>query len=337
MIRTAILSFWHVHATDYIHQVNEHPDLKLVAAWDDDPQRGRAMAAQVGVSFVEDLDTLLARSDIDAVLVQAPTSMHYDIITRAAKAGKHIFSDKVLAPTIKEAIEIVAAADNADVTLVVGMPQLYYDFTVRIKEILESGQLGTLINARLMNAHGMLTEGRLPESFVTAKDACGGALMDMCHIVYLLPVFFGEMPKSVFSSFAYYTGRDVEDSAVSVFEFENGAHATLEATLLTPGTPRLEIELNGVKGTVCFRADSHPSVNGAPRDSMFRIRLGDAEVFDKLEVGRPDLSPIELWAKHVQAGTRPDENIARALDLSRLVEAAYLSADQGARVALSSL
>lgn len=205
MIRTAILSFWHVHAIGYVGQARNHPDMDVVAAWDEDHKRGRKRATQLDLPFVDDLDELLGRPDIDAVILEAPTSLHHDIAIRAAKAGKHIFSDKVLAPTIKEAKEIVAAADAANVTLVVGMPHLYYDFTVRLKEIVDSGDLGALVNARLMNCHGMAIEDKLPAGFYSAKEACGGALMDMCHIVYLLPHLLGHMPTSTFARFGYFT------------------------------------------------------------------------------------------------------------------------------------
>jgi hypothetical protein len=65
--------------------------------------------------------------------------------------------------------------------------------------------------------------------------------------------------------------------------------------------------------------------------------MGDQAEFAALELKLPAPSPISLWAQHILDGTRPDENIARALDLSRLIEAAYLSAAMDRGVALSSL
>src|SRR5690242_12270573 len=76
MIRVAMLSFWHVHARDYLKQALEHPDTEIVAVWDEDPERGRAQAASLGVRFYEKLDELLAQPDIDAVIVDTPTNLH---------------------------------------------------------------------------------------------------------------------------------------------------------------------------------------------------------------------------------------------------------------------
>ena len=103
MIRLAVLSFWHVHAKDYSKQAAEHPDTEIVAVWDDLPARGRAAAQQWGGQFEASLPTLLARDDIDAVVVVTPTNQHRDVMIAAARAGKHIFTEKVLASTLCEA------------------------------------------------------------------------------------------------------------------------------------------------------------------------------------------------------------------------------------------
>ena len=62
------------------------------------PIRGGDLA----VPFEADLDTLLARSDIDAVCVVTPTNLHRDVMVAAANAGKHIFTEKVLATSVAD-------------------------------------------------------------------------------------------------------------------------------------------------------------------------------------------------------------------------------------------
>src|SRR4051794_1686190 len=99
MIRIAVLSFWHVHGRDYARETDDHPETELVAIWDESPARGQAEATQRGVRFYADLDELLAQPDIDGVVVTTPTSMHREVIVAAARAGKHIFSEKVIAAT----------------------------------------------------------------------------------------------------------------------------------------------------------------------------------------------------------------------------------------------
>src|SRR5690348_5705393 len=93
MIRVAVLSFWHVHGKDYARDAENHPEVELVAIWDDVPERGQAEAEQRGVRFYSDLNELLAQPDIDGVIVTTPTNIHRDVMVAAARAGKHIFTE----------------------------------------------------------------------------------------------------------------------------------------------------------------------------------------------------------------------------------------------------
>src|SRR3712207_2144965 len=95
-LSAAVLGFWHVHAGDYGRAALAHPDTTLVAVWDPDAERGRAGAAELGVEFVAALDALLARDGLGAVTVTTATAEHHDVLTRAAAAGKHIFTEKLL-------------------------------------------------------------------------------------------------------------------------------------------------------------------------------------------------------------------------------------------------
>src|SRR5690606_32553495 len=99
MIRLAMLSYWHVHAAGYASAAQRHPDTQITAVWDEDPERGRTYADELGVPFHAELDAVLARDDVDGVIVDAPTNINTEVLTAAARAGKHIFTEKVLALT----------------------------------------------------------------------------------------------------------------------------------------------------------------------------------------------------------------------------------------------
>ena len=152
-IRIAIVGYWHVHARDYAADAAANPDTEVVAVWDDDLARGRAGADSLGVPFEPDLGALLARADIDAVVVTTSTDQHRDVMVRAAQAGKHIYTEKVLAPTVAEAEEIVAAADAAGVRLFVSLPRLYAGYTAALAEIVDAGTLGQLVYGRVRLSH----------------------------------------------------------------------------------------------------------------------------------------------------------------------------------------
>ena len=74
MVKVAMLSKWHVHAGGYAGMVKNSGKAEIVAVWDDDVQRGEAWAKELGAEFIPDLDALLAREDIEAVVCDAPTT-----------------------------------------------------------------------------------------------------------------------------------------------------------------------------------------------------------------------------------------------------------------------
>jgi 1,5-anhydro-D-fructose reductase (1,5-anhydro-D-mannitol-forming) len=337
MIRTAVLSFWHVHVKGYMRQANEHPDVELVAAWDEDPVRGRERAAEVGLPFYENLDELLASDEIDAVIVQCATSLHEEVITKAARAGKHVLSDKVLAPTLAEAHRIVKATDDANVVLVTGLVAIYHDYINTMKSIIESGELGRIVNVRMMSCHGMAVDNALPPGFFSPEEAAGGAVIDMCHVLYALPHLLGSSPETVYAQFYNITDRQVEDQAVVICDFADGSHANLEISFSTKAAPRMEIEVNGTEGTLHFRADAHPGGTGAPNGALFLKAVGDPANFEPIGFGEQQTTPFKLWVEHIKSGTRPDHNIDQAIELSRMNEATYLSAARGEKVRLDSI
>ena len=326
MIRVAMLSFWHVHARDYARQATEHPGVQIVAAWDEDPARGREQAAELNVPFQEDLDQLLKDPDIDGVIVDAPTNIHPQVITAAARAGKHIFTEKVLALTIADAQDIVAAVKQAGVGLVLSLPRLYDGYTQAITKVLAGGELGdiTLVRARL--SHNGAVAGWLPAHFFDPTPCGGGAMVDLgCHPMYLTRLFAG-LPDSVQASYGNITGRAVEDNAVAVLRYPNGRLGVVEAGFANRHSP-FTIEVHGTEGSLLY---------GTPEPKLL-VRAGEAT--DWSEVPIPDNVPsaFDQWVEHIEAGTWAEDNVAIGLDLTRLMEAANISAKNGESVALSTL
>ena len=112
MLRVAMLSKWHVHADGYARDFIKTEKAEIVAVWDEKPERGMPWAEKLGCDFEPDLDVLLAREDVDAVCCCTPTTMHKEVLIKAAKAGKHIFTEKTLACTVDECREIEKAIDQ---------------------------------------------------------------------------------------------------------------------------------------------------------------------------------------------------------------------------------
>lgn len=331
MIRVAMLSFWHVHARDYAKQINEHPDTAVVAVWDENLERGRKEAEERGVRLYESLDELLAQDDIDAVVVDTPSDLHRDVMVKAAHAGKHIFTEKVLALTLREANEIVSAVEKAGVKLTVSLPRLYDAYTVAIQDILHKGLLGELTLVRTRLSHNGATANWLPEHFFNLRQTGGGALIDLgCHPMYLARLFLG-LPESVSASYGYMTGKEVEDNAVAVLRYANGALGIVEAGFVNRFSP-FTIEIHGTEGSLLYGT---PDNKILVRSSKLGEEASKSWAVQEQSERKP--TAIQQWVEHIKGNTSAAENIAHALDLTRLMEAANLSVQRNSAVKLSEL
>lgn len=357
MIRIGMLSYWHLHAADYTKAALEHPGTEIVAVWDEDPARGAAEAAELGVPFVAELDDLLARDDIDAVVVGTPTSRHREVIVAAAQAGKHVFSEKVIAATAREADEVVAAVDAAGVVFVVSMWRTDEPSTPAIAELLATGAVGRVTELRIRDGHPFALprdgwpQGRLPAQFWNADEAQGGILIDLCHPVYLAAHLLG-MPVDVSATFGRVTGRDLEDNAVVTMRYADGAIAIAETSSTTAITP-FTIEAHGTEGSLVYTTDgigelvarrTDPRVAEAPPspvapDGAIHLRtITGSPVWERIDVpDGPRRSAFEQWVAHIEHGTRAPDNVELARRLSVLVEAAYRSDAEGRRIGIDRI
>jgi 1,5-anhydro-D-fructose reductase (1,5-anhydro-D-mannitol-forming) len=320
-ITVAVLGFWHVHAAEYAGRIQQHPDTELVAVWDDDRARGQAAADAAGVAFVDDLDNLLTRDDIDAVTVTTATSAHHAIMLRVAQAGKHIFTEKLLAPTVDEAEEIIAKADEAGIALVVSLPRLYHGYARAILEQLDERRLGELTFCRIRLSHDGAIAGWLPERFYDPTAAIGGALSDLgCHPVYLTQLFLGGAPATVSATYASFTKHQVEDQAVVTLGYPGSVIGVVETGFLSNNP--LTIEMHGTRASLAYDST----------DNLLRVRSLGANTWQPLPMPQDDADAFSRWVAHICDGTRADDNLTRAVELTRLVSAANAAAASGTTV-----
>lgn len=323
----AMLSRWHVHAQEYANAVEKNPNAQINAIWDDDQHRGQKWAVEMGVPFERNLDSLLSRKDIDAVVVVTATNLHRDVMVAAANAKKHIFTEKVLTTTLTEAREVEAAVETNDVKFAISFPRRTNPHVLYCKSSIDKGLIGKPTAMRIRIAHAGASRNWLPDHFYDPVACGGGAMMDLgAHGMYLCRWFAGK-PKRILSVFNNITdGKQVEDNAISMIEFENGVIATNETSFVAyPDS--YSIEIDGTEGGlrmlsprngVEIRSD-HLSTKGWHRP----IELPNA---------RP--LPIEQWIDACLYGGESEFGIQDAVELTELMEAAYTSQRELRSVAL---
>lgn len=332
MIRIGKISYWHVHAWDYTKQAQEHPGTEITAVWDENAERGQAAADKLGVPFCSSLDELLKRDDIDAVIVDAPTTRHTEVMVAAARAGKHIFTEKVIAPTLHEVNTILDEVSKNNVKLTVSLPRLNDGYTLAIRDILDQKLLGRITQVRARLSHNGATAGWLPEHFFSLEECGGGALIDLgCHPMYLTRLFLNELPTEVSAHFGYITGKEVEDNAVSVLSTSSGAIGIVEAGFINNHSP-FTIEIHGTEGSLLY---------GTPDEKLLlKTSAGSSELSEQW-VSQPipaaKASAFHQWVNHITEDTLAEENIRFAVDLTRLMEASVRSAGERRSVRLDEL
>ena len=121
-MKIAVIGAWHVHTQEYAQAILKNPQAQLACLWDDDQARGQAMAQTLGVPFQPDLEAIWADSSIQGIQVTTATNQHKEVLLAAAKAGKHIFTEKVLALTNEDAREIAQAVKDSGVKFTISYP-----------------------------------------------------------------------------------------------------------------------------------------------------------------------------------------------------------------------
>lgn len=255
MLRVGLVSRWHVHANEYADAIRQCPDAEIVAVWDESAERGKKWAEELGCRYYGDYQMMLRKAEIDAVVIASPTSMHPFLMLKAAKAGKHIFTEKALTVKLTDSQKIAAAIKENEVKFAISFPHKSRPELIFAKEAIESGRLGKVSYARVRNVHNGSSAGWLPDYFYDESLCGGGAMIDLgAHPMYTLEWLLGK-PLFVQSLFTDITHRGVEDNAVSIIEFENGATGISETGFVSEGNP-YTLEISGTDGYLYIRNES---------------------------------------------------------------------------------
>ena len=318
-MKIAVVGAWHVHTHEYATAIQKNAKSELCCLWDDNQERGKAMAETLGVPFQPDLDAIWADSSIDGVQITTATNQHKEVLLAAAKAGKHIFTEKVLALTNEDAQEIAKAVKESGVKFTISYPHKTQPPIKAAKALVESGKLGQITYARVHNFHngsvapqadGSL--GWLPPHFYDASQTGGGAMMDLgAHPMYTLNWFLGE-PKSIVSQFTEVTNRGVEDNAVSVIEFEGGAIGVSETGFVTTGGGYV-LEMCGTLGSLMVHNDK----------LEYSCPETDGKVVEMADLPAPSPLPINAWIDACCGEGEAPNGIEDAVALTRFMVGAY--------------
>lgn len=247
IIGCGVIAPWHAKAVTNI------PDAELVAVSDIIPEKAEKLKEEFGAQYAyTDYREMLARDDIDIVSICTPSGMHADMGMDAARAGKHIMTEKPIDVRLDKIDQLVRVCKDEKVKLACIFQRRTSNLWRRVKQTVDEGKLG-----KMVLASAYLKYFRSQEYYDSAGwrgtwalDG-GGALMNQgVHMVDILRWVMG--PVDVVFGFADHLARriEVEDTAVASMRFKSGAFGTLEGTTsVTPGVNH-RMEFHGEKGTI---------------------------------------------------------------------------------------
>ena len=258
--RFGVLSYAHFHAYSYSKAVKELPNSELVAVYDDNPTRGKEAAEQFKATFYNDYNELLKRADIDAVIIDSENVKHRALAVAAAEAGKHILCEKPIATTLEDADAIVKAVEKANVKFQTCFVMRYNPPAVRVKEILDSGEIGK-ITAITGTNHLKWFGMEIMSWFVDPKLSGGGAVMDhTVHLADLMRWYTNSEASRVYCEIGRNVRSElkVEDNFLTMINFQDGTIGTIDGSWSRPENYHywgdVTMEIIGTEGMILLDA-----------------------------------------------------------------------------------
>ena len=241
-----------IHAT----AIENTPDAKLVAIATRNPERGQAFAATHNATYFSDHRTLLTQDNIDAVAICTPHDLHSPMTLDAAAARKHILLEKPMAITTDDCDSMIAACEQAGVTLGIIFQMRFDPLSRRLKALIDAGELG-----RLLWVSANIIWYRSDEYYRsgpwrgTLAHGGGGVLVNQAsHLIDLmLWLDTPNMPARVTAQMKTLNHQiEVEDGVAAILEYADTKMGLIQATTVAyPGYPE-HLEFHGTRGSAMY-------------------------------------------------------------------------------------
>jgi predicted dehydrogenase len=298
---------------------------------DREPSRAEKLARRFPTpQATTDYEQVLADDDVDAVVLATPVFTHHSLASAALRAGKHVFVEKPLAASSGEANDLFAIAEECERTLMCGHTFLYSPPVRRIKEIIDSGDLGSLhfISSSRTNLGPYRSDVSV--------------LFDLGpHDFSMFLYWLGQLPNRVSAIGRDVLSEGVQDVAFVDLTFPDGMLAHAEMSWLAPSKLRRTVIVGSEKMLVYEDGSPEPL-----RIFDSGIEIGDTSDFGeyqlsyrsgdivslRVETTEPITAELIDFRDAIATGREPISDRRMALDVIRTVEAAEASLADGGSV-----
>jgi len=309
-------------------------ELKIVAGYSRSSEKRQAFEAELLIPAAPTMDAILANPSIEGVILTVPNEQHLPLAAQVAKAKKHVYTEKPIASTLVEGLQIAALERKYGVTVTVGHSARLMAGIRKIREAIDKGELGRVafIEANFSNNRALeLT----PKAWRWYKDkAPGGPLSQLAiHQIDVLHYLGGEVIEaSGMASKLSPVGAEVDDQSMTLLKFADGKVGYVGSCWTSPGI--FSVRVFGSKGLMHYEIDfdTWDTPDQLHKKSTLYIQRG-ADGFAKREelaVPESDMfrAELEMFAGSCRTGKANELSAQNGNVAVALVYAALKSIEQ---------
>lgn len=229
-------------------------------------EKSQKVAGEYGFQLAaQNEDELIYNDNIDIIDICTPNIYHYETIKKAIAAGKHVYCEKPLCVTAKEAEEVAALAKKSGLICNIVFNNRHMSAVMRAKELMDEGRLGRILSFKGEYLHNSCTDVNRPAGWKQNRDICGGGVLfdlgsHIIDLIYLLCGEFEAVSGTAQIGFASRKGANgnawltnADEAFYMTCRLKCGAVGTITASKLVQGAnDDLSFSVYGEKGSMRF-------------------------------------------------------------------------------------
>lgn len=331
---------------DHMSNYSQIPEAKMVAVADLFPEKVEAARRNFGIADgYSDFQELLAREDIDAVDICVHNNKHAPLAIAALKAGKHVYCEKPMAGTFRDAEEMLQTARACGRHLHIQMARVYTAETRAARRLIEDGHLGRIYYARSFGYRRRgrpFVDGYGTANFVDKSISAGGALYDMgvYHLTQILHLIGNPAVRTVtgaahqemdmYEDRRAFSGYSVEEMGLGWVRLEGGISFDIEETWAGHQDGHESSKILGSKGGVRLDPLTYfSSLSDMPLSATFDVKSSDTRWHACFSETAWYDSSQRHWIAALLGRVPLLPTAEYALNAALISEGIYLSSQQG--------
>jgi predicted dehydrogenase len=321
------LGYWGPNWVRNLHQL--HCARRVIACDIDAKRREHVETLYPGVETSSHFEDLLADHEVEAMIIATPVSTHYRLARQALEAGKSVLVEKPLAMRRSEAADLVRIARDRGRVLMVGHTFLYSAPVLKIRKLIEEGELGEIFYISSVRANLGLFQRDVNVAWDLAT-----------HDVSIILMLMGRVPTAVSCQGQCHYKRESEDVALLTLYFPNNVIVFIHVSWLDPNKIRRTTIVGSRKMLVYDDTSPQEKIRIYDRgvnvhryydtygDFQFSYRYGDIQI-PRIEESEPLRTECEHFADCITKGLTPNTDGLDGLRVVSVLEAANNSLRKG--------